>query len=601
MPALKLQEVWHSCFDSMILTDIQGEVLSLNRSARRLFSSDPGKLLGSSIFELIPSEELKKCCQTRTSKTGIALSLGTQQLIANILPVKISEDCVFLLLILKNITQIQLLHQQLQQMNEINHLYDTMLDQLDEGICVIDQQGKILFYNRKMGEIDVLEPEAVRGRRVTEVWSLDETASTLLTAFKTGKTLSQRETHFTRNGKAVTTLSRTIPLFLGPKKVGAMEIAKDITEQKKLTETIMHLQKQNVTEGTEKPSAAVKNSSTRFLFSDIVYKSREMAHTVEQARRAARSRSNILIVGETGTGKEMFAQSIHNESPRKHKPFIAQNCAALPESLLEGLLFGTTVGSFTGAVDRAGLFEQAHGGTLLLDEINSMGTDLQAKLLRVLQERKTQRLGSSKVVDVDVRVIATINEDPLDAIAKGRLREDLYYRLSVVHIVIPPLNSRKEDIPVLIDYFLKKHARALDVDVKGLDPDVYQFFLQYHWPGNVRQLEHTLEGALNLVYDEAFITINHLPPALKSKMIQQVQTQPPIKSPARLTGTLPEQIEQLERHLIEQALQEARGNITKASERLGISRQNLNYKLKKYNLLYPRQTGDRVNDGHLFR
>lgn len=585
LAVLPLHQAWNSNFDCMVITNLDGEILALNRSATRLFSASPNNLIGASIFELIPSPEFKKDFQTKKDKTGILISLGTQQLIANLTIIQQNSDTTKYLLILKNITQIQQLQHQLQQMNEIRQLYDSILDQLEEGICAIDEQGKVLFYNRKMGELDTFEPESVRNKRVVDVWNIDENSSTLLTAYKTGRTLSHRETHFTTNGKTVTTLSRTIPLYLGNKKMGALEIAKDISEQKQLRETILQVQQSESKIGSDVPIATTTQANnTRFQFENIRFASRIMAKTVEQAKRAARSNSNVLIVGETGTGKELFAQSIHNESPRKTKAFIAQNCAALPESLLEGLLFGTSAGSFTGAVERAGLFEQANGGTLLLDEINSMGTNLQAKLLRALQERKIQRLGSSKILDIDVRVIATMNEDPLEAIVNGKLREDLYYRLGVVNIVVPPLRMRKEDIPVLIDHFIQKHARTLAVQVDGLEDDVYRFFLDYHWPGNIRQLEHTIEGALNLIYDEKMISFEHLPPPFKNRMIQQVHQSFSTELHSRYVGNLPDQIEKLERLMIEQCLKETKGNITKTGEKLGISRQNLNYKLKKYNI-----------------
>lgn len=580
-----LEEIWNHSFDSMILVSDEGNIVSLNRPATRLFSGSPATLIGASIHELIPSEDFKKNLQKK-QKTGISISLGTKQLVGNIayLENEAFEGSCSYLLILKDISQIQQLHHQIQEMNKTKSLFDLILDQLEEGICVIDEHGTVLFYNKKAGEVDTLEPDAVRGKRVQAIWNVDQNTSTLLTSLRTGRTLNHRETQFAVNGKAVTSLTKTVPLFLGERSAGAMEISNDITEQKQLTETIMQLQKQHKGNSGSPASLTTQKNNTRFQFENIIFSSREMAQTVEQARRSARSKSNVLIVGETGTGKELFAQSIHNESPRKNSPFIAQNCAALPESLLESLLFGTTVGSFTGAVDRAGLFEQAQGGTLLLDEINSMSTSLQAKLLRVLQERKVQRLGSSKVIDIDVRVIATMNEEPLDAISGQRLREDLYYRLGVVNLVIPPLRNRKEDIRVLIGHFIAKHAKLLDVNVGGMEQDIVQFFMNYHWPGNVRQLEHVIEGCLNLVYEERAIGYDHLPPILKNKMQQQEQTllteqvQP-------YTGDLPDQIERLERTMIGQAMKATDGNITKAAEKLGISRQNLNYKLKKY-LIY---------------
>ncbi|MGW6251278.1 sigma 54-interacting transcriptional regulator [Peribacillus butanolivorans] len=584
MPQLSLLDVWNLAFDSMILVSEEGNLLSLNRSATRLFSESPSTLIGSSIFELIPSEDFKKSFQKK-GKTGVPISLGTKQLVANISFFTNEEACDTYLLSLKDISQIQILYHQIQKMNKTKQLYDVILDQLEEGISVIDEHGTILFYNRKAGELGALEPDAVRNKRVQDVWNLDETTSTLLTAVRTKRTLNHRETQFSSNGKSITSLVRTIPLIFDESIAGAMEISKDITEQKQLSETIMQLQKQD--KGTEKLQSPLllRKNNTRFQFEHIIFSSREMAQTVEQAHRSARSKSNILIYGETGTGKELFAQSIHNESPRKDKAFIAQNCAALPESLLESLLFGTSAGSFTGAVDRAGLFEQANGGTFMLDEVNSMSTNLQAKLLRVLQERKVQRLGSSKVIDMDVRVIATINEDPLEAISNGRLREDLYYRLGVVNLVIPPLRNRKDDLKVLIEHFIKKHADLLGVTVDGLEPDIFRYFMNYHWPGNVRQLEHVIEGCLNLVYDERTIDYDHLPPIIKNN-IQQQETSLLKEQLLQFSGGLAEQIEILERTMIEQAMNNTNGNITKAGEQLGISRQSLNYKLKKYQLYF---------------
>ncbi|MDR6998951.1 sigma 54-interacting transcriptional regulator [Neobacillus niacini] len=577
-----LIDIWNHSFDSIMILNEEGTILSLNRPAARLFLGSPSTLTGSSIYELIPSEEFKNSLQKRT-QTGIPISLGTKQIVANILFFENPDSSKHYLLFLKDLSQVQQLNNQIQQLNKTKQLYDGILDQLEEGICVIDEHGMILFYNRKAGEVETLEPEAVRGKRVHDIWDVDDSTSTLLNSLRTGRTLNQRETQFSSHGKAITTLVRTIPLSIGEQRVGAMEISKDISEQKQLTETIMQLQKQPNGEATTLAPLPTHKNNTRFQFENIVFSSREMALTVEQARRSARSRSNILIVGETGTGKELFAQSIHNESPRKNSPFIAQNCAALPESLLESLLFGTAVGSFTGAVDRAGLFEQANGGTLLLDEINSMGTGLQAKLLRVLQERKVQRLGSSKLMNIDVRVIATMNEEPLNAIDHGRLREDLYYRLGVVNLVIPPLRTRKDDIRILSEHFIHKHAKLLDVNVGGLEPDIFQLFLDYHWPGNVRQLEHVIEGCLNLVYDEKTIGYDHLPPILKMKL--QHQERPlNLEASQQFSGSLPEQIEKLERIMIEQAMKNNNGNITKAGEQLGISRQNLNYKLKKFKI-----------------
>lgn len=198
-----------------------------------------------------------------------------------------------------------------------------------------------------------------------------------------------------------------------------------------------------------------RKQNTKFTFDHIIGDSRAIQSVIAEAKRVIRTSSSILIIGETGTGKELFAQSIHNESQRSTKPFISQNCAAIPETLMESLLFGTNRGAFTGAIDKPGLFEEANGGTLLLDEINSLSPALQAKLLRAIQEKTIRRIGGTQEKEIDVRIIATINEDPLEAIAHNRLRQDLYYRLSVVTLCLPPLRERKEDIAYLVQHFIE--------------------------------------------------------------------------------------------------------------------------------------------------
>jgi len=573
-----IEKVWNHSFESMILIDYEGNILNMNRPAMRLFSLYPTTFKQVSIFEIIPKEELEKYLFSKKEITGIQISFGTEELLMNLVPIESK-----VLLIIKNMTPLYQLKQKLKTLNETKVIFDKILDKLEEGICGINSEGKIIFYNKKMGEIDVCEPETVKGKHLFEAFPyLHEDTSTLIKSIKIQKKLHHRETHFTNKGKPITTLARTFPLIIGERILGSVEIVKDITEQKNLSQTINQLQQKKMFKKNK-----LDHNNTRFEFKHIIYQSREMRQTVEQARRSARTSSNILLIGETGTGKELFAQSIHNESPRNNHPFIAQNCAALPESLLEGLLFGTTIGSFTGAVEREGLLEQAHRGTLLLDEINSMGTNLQAKLLRFLQEKKVQRLGSKKVIDVDVRIIATMNEDPFDAIEKGHLREDLFYRLSVVNLIIQPLRMRKDDIPLLVNHFIQKHAKSLNMQVEGIEEDVMEMFLQYSWPGNVRELEHVIEGCLNFMYDEKKISFHHLSPAFQEKILKQNNDQKPMIEnlpTSTFSSSLDEQKVQLEQTLIKKALKETKGNITKAGELLGISRQNLNYKLKKYNI-----------------
>lgn len=338
-------------------------------------------------------------------------------------------------------------------MSFYKELLDIILKYTQEGIHVVDKEGNTIIYNKAMANLEGMDEEEVLGKNLLEIFpSLNENSSTLLHALKTGEAILDRyQTYLNKKGYNITSVNTTVPIIKDGEILGAVEISKDFTKVKELYDNIIKL-----TEGTDEGI-----SSDFTTFSNIIGLSPKFLKAVEIAKKASRSSSTVLIYGETGTGKEVFARCIHNESVRKNKPFVAVNCAALPESLLEGILFGTVKGGFTGAIDRPGLFEQANGGTLLLDEINSMPISLQAKLLRVLQESYVRRIGGLKDIPIDVRVIATTNEDPYTAILNGKFRKDLYYRLSVINITIPPLRERKEDIALFVKYFIKNTIKNL--------------------------------------------------------------------------------------------------------------------------------------------
>ena len=319
----------------------------------------------------------------------------------------------------------------------------------------------------------------------------------------------------------------------------------------------------------------------------IIGQSEAIKSVIEEAKRATRTASSVLIVGETGTGKELFAQSIHNGSSRSHAPFLAQNCAAIPESLIESVLFGTKKGAFTGALDKPGLFEQADGGTLLLDEINSLPPSLQAKLLRVLQEKRVRRIGGTQDKKVDVRIIATINEDPIEAIQQNRMRKDLFYRLSVVSLFIPPLRDRKGDLILLINKFIDKYNKLFRLNVEKLSSEAEHILLQHDWPGNVRELEHTIEGAMNLILDDDVIHVHDLPYRLRKKYYNQSEVYKQIKAQKlekHQSQSLQEKMNDVEKQYIQYALTENNHNISKTAKFLGMSRQSLQYRLKKHSL-----------------
>ncbi|OWZ83141.1 sigma-54 interaction domain-containing protein [Natranaerobius trueperi] len=462
-------------------------------------------------------------------------------------------------------------------------IYKKILDNLEEGVHVIDIHGRSIFYNNRMSKLEGLDPEQVIEKPLLDVFpGLSTETSTLLKVLKYETSIKNRlQTYLTITGKQVMTINSTYPIELNGKVVGACEIAKDVTELKEMSEEISQLR--------QKVSIEENEDQFRREYTNIIGKSEKIIQLLEHTEKVSNTPSNVLIYGETGTGKELFARKLHNDSRRNKGPFIAQNCAALPAELIEGILFGTVKGSFTGAVNRPGLFQQAHKGTLLLDEIHTLPLHLQAKLLRVVEEGEIRPLGGQETQKADVKVIATMNTDPLEAVEKGEMRTDLYYRLSVVNLYLPPLRDRKDDIFPLVNYFLKKYQYKFNKTVLGIDPSLLDQFETYSWPGNIRELEHAIEGAMNVIEENETISFEHIPYILKQRLSSKGQAENNIEKCLcernLIEETLSKRLENVERYHIQKALKENNKNVSKAAESLGLTRQALQYKLKKFDLV----------------
>ena len=320
---------------------------------------------------------------------------------------------------------------------------------------------------------------------------------------------------------------------------------------------------------------------SQYRFGNIIGKSKKMQDIFDTIQKVAPSGATVLIEGESGTGKELVARSIHFNSPRREKPFVAVNCSALAESLLESELFGHEKGAFTGAVaTKKGRFELADGGTLFLDEIGELSQNLQVKMLRVLQEKAFERVGGVRSISVDIRIIAATNKDLLQEMKAGRFREDLFYRLNVVHLSLPPLKARKEDIRLLVNHFIKKYAseRKSAVPVAGVDQEVDRLFYDYSWPGNIRELENVIERVMILSPGE-IIRVSELPKGFKDNVYNTLHLDG-IPADAKLYDTLAE----IEKTMILRALKISNNVQSHAAALLGIGKSGLNQKIKKYNL-----------------
>ncbi|ABR50626.1 sigma54 specific transcriptional regulator, Fis family [Alkaliphilus metalliredigens QYMF] len=454
----------------------------------------------------------------------------------------------------------------------------SILDYVKEGVQIIDHRGTIVYCNPATAQLDNVSRVEAEGRSILEIYpSLTEETSTLLQVIETGEPIFDvQQTFVNYLGHKIITTNSSIPLKEKGKVIGALEISQDITQVKALSEKLVDLQRK-LYRG-EKHESDESKGTAKYTFVDIIGRSREIQRLKTRALKAANTPSSIMIYGSTGTGKELIVQSIHNASDRRNQPFIAQNCAAIPATLLESILFGTVKGSFTDAEDRSGLFELANGGTLFLDEINSMPIELQAKLLRVLEEHSIRRVGDIRTRPVDVRIIAAMNMDPLQAVDQHHLRSDLFYRLSVVSLRVPDLRERKEDIPYLVAFFIKKFNKRLQKKVQGISKEVIEIFNAHQWPGNVRELEHIIEGAMNILEDD-LIHEEDLPYYIQDRM--------------RLRGiqegmedhlSLRERLQSVEKQLIEKALGDTNKNVSKAAKQLAIPRQTLQYKMEKFKI-----------------
>jgi len=461
-------------------------------------------------------------------------------------------------------------------------LLELILLNLDEGIIVTDANANITFYNEPATNIAGIDSKTAIGKNILDIFpGLTPETSTFYNVIRTKKPMIEHIQHYTNfQGRKVSTVTSTIPIIENGELVGCFEVFKDLTQVSELSEKLLRLQEQLYSGNASKK--LYNKSGAKYTFDNIICVSPSMKKLKDRARQIAGSNSPVLVYGETGTGKELLVQSIHNADPRrKSKPFIAQNCAALPFTLLESILFGTAAGSFTGARENPGLFELADGGTLYLDEINSLNIELQAKLLRVLQDGVVRRVGAAKTKDVDVRIIASTNEEPSKLLEKKLLREDLYYRLNVIYFEIPPLRERREDIPILTEYFIKRSNEQLGKNVTGVSPEVLKIFQSYSWPGNVRELEHLLESAMNMT-DSKILGLNDIQYDFEKR--HRISKTVPSYDEAIPSCNLNEAMDNYEKAIIIKALKASGGNISAAARSLGLPKQTMHNKLKKHNI-----------------
>lgn len=488
----------------------------------------------------------------------------------------------------------------LKKRDDKEYLMAKALDHIAEGIQIYDKNACAVYFNSASRRIShIPDSISVEGRYLLDMYDLDENVSTAMTCLRTQSPVINRVDHYKSNdGVSIATANTSYPIHLGKELAGVVVFEQESATVKSNIQKMEEIGKalQNYNNHTH------QIRFTGYSFDHIIGHGEKLERAISIAKKVARQDSSILLVGETGTGKEIFAQSIHRESRRKEKKFVAINCAAIPDPLIESLLFGTQKGSFTGSENKAGYFEEADGGTLFLDELNSMSLNMQSKILRAIQENTFRRVGGQKDIRMDVRIISSCNEDPFRSIAENHFRKDLFYRLSTVMIELPALREHKEDLEELIRYHLDATSFQYVHALSHIDPKVMERLQEYSWPGNVRELYHVLDYAQNVADSDTFC-LEHLPGYLlkthntvagtitagdpAEKTVQKpknasVEAGTPIDFASNDLQSL---MDGYERQIILQALERYGYNITKTADVLGLRRQSLQYRIKKYSII----------------
>lgn len=455
----------------------------------------------------------------------------------------------------------------------IETYYDilTKIENFFDGIMIVDENCIIKYIKNFAGHkfSNFNEKDAI-GKTPMEVWGLQKEESTCYRAVKYGETATNHSQTLTyANGQQFHAIDNTFPIIENGKIVGAISTTRFI-DNKTLKTTI------------DLPNMTSTYTGDLYNLNDIIGHSKSIDLLKYEIHKVSQTNSSVLIYGETGTGKELVAQSIHSLSSRKNKVFISQNCAAIPHTLLESIFFGTTKGSYTGAENKPGIFELADGGTIFLDEINSMDLNMQAKILKAIEEKRITRIGGSEAKKIDVRIIAALNEPPQDCINEGKIRKDLFYRISSIQILVPSLRERKSDIELLTNYYIKYYNKEMKKHINGVTPEVLEILKNYDWPGNVREFKNAIECGMNFASSN-LLTKDDLPDIVQNynNIINEEEN---LRFMHNYDGvSLGDAVEEFEKQFI---INKAKNAISLSSlaDELCISRQTLNYKVKKYGI-----------------
>ncbi len=569
--AEEFEAVLHSASNGVMAINAAGIVTIFNPAAQVITGMKAENVVGRSINDVMPDAAgLMNVLQTGVVQLNQKIQFGNSQIITKRSPIVKNNKIVGAVAIFQDVTELQKIASELEEVKNLKSTLDSIVNSIFDCIVVVNKNGYVTMMNDAYGEFLNTDPKKAVGKHITDV--IENTRMHIVA--QTGKA---EICDMQKIGEHNTVVTR-IPIVKDGEVTGAVGkmVFRDVKDLRVLARKLTSLQ----SELEYYKEELQKVQGGKYTIESIIGSGEKIQWLKMIALRAAKGQSTVLVTGESGTGKELFAQAIHYASNRRHGPFIKINCASIPENLLESELFGYEEGAFTGARKggKPGKFELANGGTIFLDEIGDMSMPMQAKLLRVLQEREVERVGGTKTSAVDVRVIAATNQDLETMMSQGTFRQDLYYRLNIIALHIPPLRERREDLPELCDALLRKVNRTLQFDVDGVSREAMELLMQYDWPGNVRELENVLERSVNLMDEVGDILPEHLPPTMRRPITK------PAPSNQEDTKELAGIMEEAEKQAIYKALETAGGNRSQAAKILGIHRSGFYQKLSKYQI-----------------
>ncbi len=571
----ELEKIAAENINAMIGINRLNQIVICSLLAAEFLEIPVDKILGKDIWQIIPNDSLPDIRDSERIEFNHFCRVGTKMFIASRMPYQDDHGHVSgAVAFLQDTEEFNELKVRVNTLEEVRILLSAIINSTQDAISVVDENGLGLIINPAYTRLTGLTANDVIGKPPTV--DIAEGESMHMQVLNTR--LPVKGVCMKVGPKRKEVIVNVAPIIVSGQLRGTVGVLHDISEIHRLSEEL------------ERAKRLIRHLEAKYTFSDIVGDSEAIKATIEQARRAAVTPATVLLCGESGTGKELFAHAIHRSSERQKGQFIRVNCSALAESLLESELFGYVEGAFTGAKrgGKAGLFEEADGGTIFLDEIGEISLNLQAKLLRVLQEREIVKVGDNRPLNLDVRVITATNVNLEAELRAGRFREDLYYRLNVIPVFIPPLRQRRDDIPLLVHHLIGSFNQEYGRCVERVSDEALQILMEYHWPGNVRELENILGRAIiNMRIGETVIELQHIPfLSLANANYPEVGFVNSVQSSvAKEEGGFEGLQRQWERAILLVTLQRNGGNKMKTAQELKMSIRNLYYKLERHALI----------------